>query len=312
MHRIVRVDASTCEELWRQFAEKARHPDVWHPWSNLSSYEEWKHYLQRGVGAFWTSQGERLAWLAAHKGGEVKGLVRVLQVPVFAWDKGDWGSADFRGEIQDLLYQADDRQVAIELIRASIAVLRDRGIDKVGASAWRPSQCEVLYQHGFRPFRRSVLLAWRTDHRLQVRSNADIRLHYVEPGEKKLVQEVFSSTWGFPVTVIPHMDIQKPLVALLDGRPVGAALLNKHTGNLDLGVQVTAEHRRRGIGSALVTEALAYYHRRGFDYMYVVRNLPVSGLEEADEVALRFYFATGATLLREYTGSRLLPCESAH
>jgi len=294
-----------CKELWHQFAEKAGHPDVWHPWSRLSGYEEWKHCLERGVGAFWTCQGERLALLAAYQEGEVRGLVRVLQVPIFAWDRGDWGPDSCRGDIQDLLCQGDGQQIAVELVKASILLLRDGGIDRIGASAWRPSQCEVLGQLGFRPSRRSVLLAWRISRHLQDRSNAEVGLHYVKRGEEGLVQEVFSSTWGIPVTVIPRMDIQTPLVALLNERPVGAVLLNNHTGNLDLGVQVIAEQRRKRIGSALVGEALDHYGKRGFGYMYVVRNLPVSGMSEADEIALRFYFATGATLLHEYTGFRL-------
>lgn len=36
--------------------------------------------------------------------------------------------------------------------------------------------------------------------------------------------------------------------------------------------------------------------------MYVIRNLPVNGLRDEDEVALQFYSSTGAFPLREYVG----------
>ena len=92
------------------------------------------------------------------------------------------------------------------------------------------------------------------------------------------------------------------MVALADGKPVGTALMNEYSSSLDLGVQVVSSHRWKHIGSLLVREALGYYRKKGFEHMYVIRNLPVNGLRDEDEVALQFYASTGAFLLREYVG----------
>lgn len=300
------LDCGLCEDLWRRFSRTASRPSVWHPYFSLSDYEHWKHYLERGVGTFWASQGERLCLLAAYREEEARGLVRVLLVPIFAWDEGDWGPGSSRGEIQDLLYEHDDEDAATELVKGAIEVLKAKGVEKIGGSAWRSSQCETFRHAGFRPFRRSILLGWRTDHDIQVRKDTGIALRYIQPGGEALVQEVLSSTWGIPVTALPHMDVQQPIVAMARERPVGVVLPNNHTGSLDLGVHVIAEYRRRYIGSALAKESASYCRRKHLRHMYVVRNLPLNGLTEEDEIALRFYAATGARPLREYTGFQLL------
>ncbi len=296
------VDDNQCEKVWTHLREAGNHPALEARLRSLSRYEEWKTHLARGVGSFWTSQGERLAFFVAYHDGEPIGLVRVLRVPVYPWDRGDWGAGSSRGEIQDLLCRRAGEDVGAELVKAAVAFLKERGVGKIGASCWRPEQCEVVKGLGFKPFRRNIFLGWRTDHDLHAESKLSYSVHYVRPGEEKLVQAVFTSTWGFPVTFLPHMEIQQALIALDDGKPVGTVLMNDHSGSLDLGAQVVSSHRRKRIGSLLIREALGYYRKKGFEHMYVIRNLPVNGLREEDEVALQFYSSTGAFLLREYVG----------
>jgi GNAT superfamily N-acetyltransferase len=124
----------------------------------------------------------------------------------------------------------------------------------------------------------------------------------VKLGEEKLVQEVFTSTWSFLVNFLPRMEIQQALVAMSNGQPLATVLMNNYSGSLDLGVQVVSDHRRKHVGSLLVREALHYYRDKGFEHMYVIRNLPVNGLRPEDEIALQFYASTGAFPLREYVG----------
>ncbi len=243
-----------------------------------------------------------MAFLVAYLDGKPVGLVRVLRVPIYPWDREDWGTDGFRGEIQDLLYEGTDAGYAVELVNAAVSFLKEKGIGKIGASCWRPDQCRVLGRLSFKPFRRNILLGWRTDKNLHVEPNFTCDIHYVMPGEEKLVQEVFTSTWGFPVTFLPRMEIQQALVALSDRRPVGGLLMNNHSGSLDLGVQVISSQRRKNVGSLLVQEALGYYRKKGFEHMYLIRDVPVNGLREEDEVALEFYASTGAFPLREYVG----------
>lgn len=119
------------------------------------------------------------------------------------------------------------------------------------------------------------------------------------------MQDIFSANWGLRVTAVPRLEVHQPLLAFADGQAAGVALLNRRSGNIDLGVQVLEGMRRRRGGSALVAEALRHYRSSGFDHMYVIRSVPLAGLRESDEVALRLCSATGATRLREYTGFRL-------
>lgn len=139
-----------------------------------------------------------------------------------------------------MLFRRTGEDVGAELVKAAVAFLKEKGIEKIGASCWRPEQCEVVKGLGFKPFRRNSFLGWRTNQNLQAESKLSCSVHYVRPGEEKLVQEVFTSTWGFPVTFLPHMEIQQALIALDDGNPVGTVLMNNHSGSLDLGVQVVS------------------------------------------------------------------------
>ncbi len=296
------ADDNQCEKVWTHLREAGNHPALEARLRNLSRYEEWKTHLERGVGSFWTSQGERQAFFVAYDDGEPFGLVRVLRVPIYPWDRGDWGTGNSRGEIQDLLCGKAGEDVGSDLVKAAVAFLKEKGIEKIGASCWRPEQCEVVKGLGFKPFRRSILLGWRTDQNLQFEPKLRCSTHYVRSGEEKLVQEVFTSTWSFPVNFLPRMEIQQALIALVDGKPVGTVLMNNHSGSLDLGVQVVSSHRRKHVGSLLIREALGYYTKKGFEHMYVIRNLPVNGLREEDDVALQFYASTSAFPLREYVG----------
>lgn len=198
------TDNRQCEEVWDHFREPGIHPALASQLTSLSVYEDWKTRLAKGVGSFWTSQGERLAFLVAYLDGKPVGLVRVLRVPIYPWDREDWGTDGFRGEIQDLLYEGTDAGYAVELVNAAVSFLKEKGIGKIGASCWRPDQCKVLGRLSFKPFRRNILLGWRTDKNLHVEPNFTCNIHYVRPGEEKLVQEVFTSTWGFPVTFLPR------------------------------------------------------------------------------------------------------------
>ncbi len=298
------ADRNQCEELWRRLRERGTDPALETRLSSLSTYEEWKSHLERGVASFWTVQGERLAVLAAYEDGEPVGLVRVLQVPIFPWDRNDWGGDGSRGEIQDLLLSERNEDVAAELVKNAVRLLKEKGLERVGVSCWRPDQSSIVQELGFKPSRRNILLGWRTDHDLHVEPKLTCQLRYVKPGEEKLVHEVFTSTWGFKVNFLPQEDIQQALVAIHDGRPLGTVLINKYSGSIDLGVQVVSAERRNHIGSLLVREALRYYKSKAFEHMYLIRNIPVGGLRQEDEVALQFYSSTGAFPLREYVGFR--------
>ncbi len=301
----IQADKIQCEKIWSHLCGAAVHPALEGRVKNLYRYEEWKTHLERGVASFWSTEGERLALFVAYQDGEPVGLVRVLRVPIYPWDREDWGEGGFRGEIQDLLFPTTSKEAGDELAKAAVSFLKKRGTEKIGGSGWRPEQCEIFKGLGFKPFRRNILLGWRTDHGFKVDPKLSCDVHYVRPGEENLVQEVFTSTWGFPVTFLPHMEIQQPLVALVDGKAVGTVLMNKHSGSIDLGVQVVSSHRRKHVGSLLVREALSFYEKKGLEYMYLIRNLPVNGLRVQDDVALQFYTATGAFPLREYVGFQL-------
>ena len=82
--------------------------------------------------------------------------------------------------------------MGVELVKAAAALLKEKGIEKIGASCWKPEQCEVLKGLGFKPFRRSIFLGWRTDHDLKFEPKLRCSTHYVRSGEEKLVQEVFT------------------------------------------------------------------------------------------------------------------------
>ncbi len=298
------VDRVECEKAWTHLCEEGIHPGLNHVRS-LPRYEEWKTYLERGVGSFWTLQGERPALFVAYEERESVGLVRALRVPIYPWDRDQWGRNGFRGEIQDLLCNAKNQEAGPLLVKAAVSLLKENGLERIGGSCWRPEQCEVLTGLGFKPYHRNILLAWRTDHEVQVEPKLVCKVEYVKPGEERLVQEVFTSTWGIPVTFLPHMEFQQPLVAIADGKPVGTVLMNTQSGSIDLGVQVVSSCRRKHLGSLLIQEALRYYRRREFDHMFLVRNLPVNGLRVEDDVALQFYASTGAFPLREYVGFRM-------
>jgi len=94
------------------------------------------------------------------------------------------------------------------------------------------------------------------------------------------------------------------LIALLDGKPVGCAYVNKATGNIDFGVHVAREHQRKRIGTALLEKARRIVESLGLRWMTVVRVLALTKLRESDMVALCFYTACGGRLLREYRGFR--------
>ncbi len=283
--------------------------ETWFPWTSLGEYEAWKSHLERGVGSFWTCEGERLALLCTYRNRQPVGIVRVLKVPIFPWDRRYWGEGDSRAEIQDLIC-SEDEEGRKDLLEAAIRVSEEAGLGAIGASGWRENQCEAFQKLGFKTIARSILLGWRTSCG-PGKSNDRVKVGFVKPGEEGQVQGVFSANWGMKVTVVPYMEFQQPLVALIGNQPVGTVLLNEHSRNLDLGVQVLKEYRRTYVGSELVKAAITYYREQGFSHMYVIRSLPPSGLRASDEVAIQFYEDTGAKMLREYTCFRLSPREDS-
>lgn len=244
-----------------------------------------------------------MALLAAYRNQEARAVVRVIETPIYPWEREQWIQGDFRGEIQDLL---GDEEGQVALANAAVRMLKEIGLTNISASAWREDQGRALLKAGFRPFARSVLLGWPTTHTLR-KSNEAVKIEFIERGGETVVQEIFSANWGFKVTVVPRMEIQQPLVAFVRKEPAGTVLLNTRSGNLDLGIQVLEAHRRSYVGSELAKRALEYFRGRGFAQMFVIRNLPSMGLRESDEAALQFYQDTGARVLREYTGLQFVP-----
>jgi predicted N-acetyltransferase YhbS len=287
-------------ELWSGLVRQTCDYKLHIPYLDLEAYEEWKRNLG-ALGSFWTSEGLRLAILVAEEGGKAVGLIRVLRVPIHAWQGMTWGEGEFRGEIQDLLLRNGDARVARALIRAAVRRLEKESLGPVGVSEWRAHYLGFFEEEGFNRYARSILMGWKSETDLShLAVNRSVILSPLKSGQKNLVQDIFLSSWGFAIPT--DLEAERPIIAWMQDRPVGMALPNKASGNLDFGVHVIPQFRRRHIGTALVVESLRWLKDSGFEDMYVVRGVGLEELRPEDQVAIRFYRRTGASLLREYIG----------
>ncbi len=90
-----------------------------------------------------------------------------------------------------------------------------------------------------------------------------------------------------------------PFVAYLEGHPAGSVLVvvGGKTAQLYGGVHVFAEHRRRGLGAALLGAALRHTRRLGLHYLWVAR--AISDPPTPDDIAaMALYDRTGGVRRR--------------
>jgi len=94
---------------------------------------------------------------------------------------------------------------------------------------------------------------------------------------------VFVREQGVPEEIELDADDRKAIhfLAIVGGRPVGAARLVIKRGKAKIGrMAVLKSHRRRGVGSALLKRAVESARRRGAKAIYLNAQVPVVGFYE--------------------------------
>ena len=267
--------------------------------STLEEYMAWRRGLAV-LKVFWASEEVGHGFIAAEEDGRILAAARAYRTPVYFHQKSHW-RVEVRGEVQDI-HLAEHSEEAMEaILEASEAYLSISHMS-LGVSEWRSTYWSLLESCGLSPYSRSVLITWPSSKRIPKTPNTEVKVKLASPGEKKLARAVQTRSWGFFIP--PDFSAQYVLIALLDGKPVGCAYVNKATGNIDFGVHVAREHQRKRIGTALLEKARRIVESLGLRWMTVVRVLALTKLRESDTVALSFYTACGGRLLREYRGFR--------
>jgi len=271
------------------------------PFASFSDYESWK--LEMGIlKTFWCGEEELLGYLVARESGEILGFARALKVPVYFFEKRRWPGLAARGEIQDIVVSENKSfKVCWALLSSASQLFAEAGLEAYGVSVWRGKDIVMLAKLGLKPYARSVLMSWNTSHRVG-KVNENVSVEVASPSDIKVLRSIQKRSWGFFIR--PNFEKELVLLAFLGKEPVGLAYLNKRTGNLDFGVHVVPEHRRKYVGSTIVTEALKLCRKLGFERMYVVRALRLTKFSTADKVALQFYTSTRARVVRFYYGFR--------
>ncbi len=161
----------------------------------------------------------------------------------------------------------------------------------------------ALRELGLGVYARSVIMYWDTRREVPLEGNPRVVIRRASRKDLPALREIQRNSWGFFIP--PDFSRQEVLVALYEGKPAGSVYVNKFTGNLDFGVHVKKEYQRLRIGTALVKAALEVCRSLGFKQMFVVRVFrALTKVNPADKVALSFYRACGARVLREYRGFR--------
>lgn len=233
----------------------------------------------------------------------------------------------YRGLLRDLAVRPDARRQGIgaALVEAAVARFHQESLALAEAQDWDAPSFRAFYLAlGFQPVRRYLLLRWdlagpmlslQVNREVAVRPAAladldelaDLYAHMYRPywdwkrdGTVPEVRETYRARFAERLAE-PAAD-RVYLVAVQGGQLVGAVtarLAGEAKGSLNPGgVGVLPEHRRQGIGSRLVMEALTWLQQRAVQHVtvwtfsYLDREAPAVGL----------YRHCGAMVARESLG----------
>ncbi|MBI4278918.1 MAG: GNAT family N-acetyltransferase [Armatimonadetes bacterium] len=212
------------------------------------------------------------------------------------------------------------------LLERAVEELTSRGVPRLLAACWPVEAYLNFFQkHGFAPVRRHPKLAWDLRHVPARAAPAGLAIRDATPEDLAALPEILATcalpewAWRFESGAAaggawqewvdtarrdghPH----RVLVAVLDGRPVGAAApavdpghvedSGNREGILACGVCVIPGARRQGIGTTLLAAGLAALREWGMEWGSVWSCAPLDG--PAAEAS--FYAASGAQVLREW------------
>lgn len=259
--------------------------------------------------------------LAAERGRELVGAVSLI-----------FGRR--RGRLRDLVVQPDARRcgTGTALIEAALDRFRERGLRLAEAQDWDAPSYRAFYAAlGFRPARRYLLFRWDLtqplpalplNHEVTVRPAtltdleeiADLYARMYSPywdwsrdGTPEEVREEYRAIFARRLSAEDSDRVY--LVAVLEGRLVGgitARIDEEYNQAKDValgslnpgGVGVLPAYRRRGIGSRLLTEALALLRECGMRQAAVW----TFSYLESETPAVVLYRQSGATVARRSLG----------
>lgn len=267
---------------------------------DLEKYERWKAQMG-SLLCFWALPHKKSWRLGVKKEGRIRGVLTVSKVEVPFFERRLWKDKEERGEIEDIYLEEKDEGTLSSLLFKAIEILREEDVLEVGISEWKRPYFPLLERRNFFPYARSVLLGWESRESIRKKPNPLVSIKKAGPEELETLRDIQMKSWGFFIP--PDFDAHLLFVAYRGGKPVGSAYLNKKTGNIDFGIHVVQDYWRMRVGTTLLC-ALADHSRMLGLELTVVRAIELTKVKESDQVALRFYFANGATLMREYFGFR--------
>ncbi len=268
---------------------------------DIAQYEEWKREM--GIlRIFWASDEKSICLLGVEEGGELKGVIRVIEAKVGFYNRKYWGvKVDRRGEIQDVYLSETKEKYLSALIQGATEIFSERNLEFHGLSEWKKSYWPIIERLGYNPYKRSVLIGWDTCGGVTKEPNDQVVIKEACERDKLKLRRIQMGSWGFFIP--PDFKREDVYIAYLNREPVGSMYLNKFTGNIDFGVHVMKNFQRRRIGTSLLLKAIEHFKEKGFKEMYVVRVLrALTKVNEADAKALSFYVACGGKVIREYRG----------
>jgi GNAT superfamily N-acetyltransferase len=239
-----------------------------------------------------------------------------------------------RGRLRDLVVRSDSRRcgAGTALVEAALERLRERGLDLAEAQDWDVPSYRAFYAaQGFRPERRYLLLRWdlttappalpvnrdvnvRTATMADLEAVADLYARMYQPywdwtreGTLEETRERYHTRFAHRLGAGESGRVY--LVAVLEDRLVGSITAQVDRAHNQVrglargllnpgGVGVLPAYRQQGIGSRLVTEALALLRERGMQEATVW----TFSYLEGETPAVSLYRRAGAQVLRRSLG----------
>jgi len=253
---------------------------------------------------FWTVEEELLNYIIVKdKWDNILAIGRMVKVPVVPWEKMQWNkSSEPRGDVRDFIIIKAESEILEFLSNFFDAFFKSYDLSRWGISTWDPNTIRLLEKSKkFKRLKRSILLGWRLPLSIpNLRLNKQVSLRFAKTKEEiKKAYNVMKKSWNF--VIYAKKDMEYIVLATINNTPVGMAYLNKETRNIDFGVHVVPEYRRKYIGTTIVKFVGDFcYKQLNKKWMFVVRLLPKDSLRNSDRVAIRFYVSTNAQVLRFY------------
>lgn len=268
-----------------------------------ATYLRWLNGLG-SLQVFWCSGGRSLGYLGLREGGRLLGVLKLLRVRVFFYERNVWRGVKERGEVREIFLKEWKTEHLSLLLTKAADLFSKHGLSVFGVSEWKPRTWSLLERCGLSPYARSVLIGWDTGKPIPKKGNPHVSIEPASRSNLRELRGIQRESWGFFIP--PDFKHHKVFIAYLNGQAVGSIYLNRFTGNIDYGVHVAVRFQRRRIGVALLRFAQRYFREHGFKRMYVIRVLRALGkVNESDKIALSFYLSCGGRILREYRGFRV-------